>query len=59
MMHGQKNIKLHNAEFERIWKDTVVIFSKYSPGIFLGRMRNTTINLMQDVCYTEHSVRYF
>jgi len=51
--------RLLNDDFERIWKEAIVIYSKYSPGIFLGRMRNTTINVMQDVCYTEHRVRYF
>jgi hypothetical protein len=51
--------RLLNDEFERIWKETVVIYSKYSPGIFLGRMSNTTINLMQDVWCAEHRVCHF
>ena len=51
--------RLLNDDFERIWKEAVFIYSMYSPGIFLGRMRNTTINLMQDVWCTEHRVRYF
>jgi hypothetical protein len=51
--------RLLNNDFEGIWKEAVVIYSKYSPGIFLGRMRNTTINLMQDIWCTEHRVCYF
>jgi len=51
--------RLLNDDFERIWKEAAVIYSKYSPGIFLERMRNTTMNLMQDVLCTEHRFRYF
>jgi hypothetical protein len=51
--------RLLNDEYERIWKEAVVIYSKYFPVIFLGRMRNITTNLTQDVCCAEHRVRYF
>jgi hypothetical protein len=36
------------AEIERIWKEAVVAWSRYYPGICLERLKETTKTLSQD-----------
>jgi hypothetical protein len=36
---------LMNGELERIWKEVVVVLTKYNPDIFLEGLRKTTKHL--------------
>jgi hypothetical protein len=38
-----------NGELKRIWKETVMALSRYSPGSCLEGLRKTTKNLIEDI----------
>jgi hypothetical protein len=40
--------RLTNNKFYRIWKEAIVVYSRYYPGICFQGLRNTTRNVSQD-----------
>jgi hypothetical protein len=46
-----------NSEFDRIWKQAIVAYSRYYPGIYMEVLRKTMLSLIQNRRYSGRDVK--